>query len=257
MHPLNLKLFRDIGKMKGQMVAVALVMACGLGMMIMFRSLILTLESTRAAYYEGYRFADVFSDVKRAPNSLRSRLQSIAGVAAVETRVTGKATLDLPGLAEPADGMMLSLPDDRAQQLHKLFIRRGRLPEIGSRSEVVVGEAFANAHHFEPGNQISAIIHGAREQLKIVGIALSPEFVFEARPGESLPDNRRFGVFWMNERELASAFQMEGGFNNVLIDVAPGVSTPAGDGRSGSRARSLRRACRLRSERSRFRSAAQ
>ena len=44
MHPLNLKLFRDIGKMKGQMVAVALVMACGLGMMIMFRSLILTLD---------------------------------------------------------------------------------------------------------------------------------------------------------------------------------------------------------------------
>ena len=74
MHPLNLKLFRDIGKMKGQMVAVALVMACGLGMMIMFRSLILTLESTRAAYYEAYRFADVFSDVKRAPNSFSSRV---------------------------------------------------------------------------------------------------------------------------------------------------------------------------------------
>ncbi|MDB6171904.1 MAG: hypothetical protein JWL59_1215 [Chthoniobacteraceae bacterium] len=222
MHPLNIKLFRDIGKMKGQMVSVSLIMSCGLAMMIMARSLILSLESTRDAYYEHNRFADVFCDVKRAPNALRSRLTQIPGVAAVETRVSGKITLDLPGLSEPADGVVLSLPEDRPQQLNLLFVRRGRLPESGSRSEVVVGEAFAKAHGFEPGNTISAIMHGARQTLKIVGIVLSPEYVFESRPGETLPDNRRFGVFWMNERELATAFELNGAFNNVLVDVAPG-----------------------------------
>ncbi len=223
--PLDLKLVRDIGKMKGQIIAVSLVMACGLAMMIMARSLILSLESTRDAYYEQHRFADVFCDVKRAPNSLRTRLAQLPGVAAAETRVTGKITLDLPGLAEPADGMIFSLPEDRPQQLNQLFIRRGRLPEPGSRSEVVVGEAFAKAHGFEPGNELTALMHGARVTLKIVGIVLSPEFVFEARPGETLPDNRRFGVFWMNERELSTAFQLHGAFNNVLVDVAPGQAT--------------------------------
>ena len=207
------------------MIAVSLVMACGLTMLIMMRSLILSLESTRDAYYERYRFADVFSDVKRAPNAMRTRLAEIPGVAAVETRVSGKVTLDLPGLVEPADGMILSLPDDRPQQLNQLFLRRGRLPELGSRSEVVVGEAFANAHAFEPGNEIDALIHGARQRLKIVGIVLSPEFVFEARPGETLPDNRRFGVFWMNERELATAFELDGAFNSVLVDLAPGTGS--------------------------------
>ena len=225
--PLDLKLFRDIGRMKGQMIAVGLVMACGLTMLIMMRSLILSLESTRDAYYERYRFADVFSDVKRAPNAMRTRLAEIPGVAAVETRVSGKVTLDLPGLTEPADGMIFSLPDDRPQQLNQLFLRRGRLPEPGSRSEVVVGEAFAKAHAFEPGNEIAALIHGARQTLKIVGIVLSPEFVFEARGGETLPDNRRFGVFWMNERELATAFELDGAFNNVLVDLAPGARAPA------------------------------
>src|SRR6266700_155410 len=126
--PLDLKLLRDIGKMKGQMVSVSVVMACGLAMMIMARSLILSLESTRDAYYTDHRFADVFCDVKRAPNALRARLE----------RIEGAATVD-----------------------------------------------------------------GARQRLKIVGIALSPEYVFEARPGETLPDNKRFGVFWMNERDLA------------------------------------------------------
>ena len=92
MPPLDLKLLRDIGKMKGQMVAVSIVMACGLAMMSMARSLILSLESTRDAYYSQYRFADVFCDLKRAPNALRPRLARIEGVAAVETRVTGKVT---------------------------------------------------------------------------------------------------------------------------------------------------------------------
>ncbi|HEX8297385.1 MAG TPA: FtsX-like permease family protein [Chthoniobacteraceae bacterium] len=224
MHPLDLKLLRDIGKMKGQMVAVSLVMACGIAMMIMSRSLILSLESTRDAYYDRYRFAEVFSGLERAPNALRNRLAEIAGVAAIETRVSGSLKLDLPGLAEPADGAILSLPEDRPQQLNQLFLRRGRLPEIGSHNEVVLGEAFAKAHGFLPGNTVQATIYGAQQTLKIVGIALSPEYVFEARAGETLPDNRRFGVFWMNERELATALDLDGAFNNVLVDLAPGVA---------------------------------
>jgi putative ABC transport system permease protein len=227
LHPLDLKLIRDMGKMKGQIFAVGLVMACGLAMMIMSRSLILSLESTRDAYYTKHRFADIFCDLKRAPNALRDRLAQIEGVAAIETRVKGKTTLDLPGLREPADGVIHSIPEDREQQLHLLYIRSGRLPELGSHNEVVVGEAFANAHGFQPGDQIDATIYGARQRLKIVGIALSPEYVFESRPGETLPDNRRFGVFWMNERELATAFELDGAFNSVLVDVAPGADPSA------------------------------
>jgi putative ABC transport system permease protein len=226
LHPLDLKLLRDLGKMKGQMIAVALVMACGLAMMIMSRSLILSLESTRDAYYTQHRFADLFCDLKRAPNAIRARLAEIAGVAAVETRVVGRLTLDLPGLAEPADGTIVSLPEDRPQQLHLLYLRRGRLPELGSRNEVVVGEAFADAHGFHPGDTIEATIYGARQRLKVVGIALSPEFVFEARAGEALPDNKRFGVFWMNERELATALELDGAFNSVVVDAAPGQMLP-------------------------------
>jgi putative ABC transport system permease protein len=221
---LDRKLLRDIGKMKGQMVSVSIVMACGLAMMIMARSLIYSLESTRDTYYSEHRFADVFCDVKRAPNALRSRLGRMDGVASVDTRVTGSAKLDLPGIAEPADAEVISLPDDRPQQLNLLYLRRGRMPEVGRANEIVIGEAFAEAHGFEPGDAILATIYGARQRLKIVGIALSPEYVFEARPGESLPDNRRFGVFWMNERDLAKAFKLDGAFNNVLVKVAPGAS---------------------------------
>lgn len=224
MKPLTLKLLRDLGQMKGQMMAVGLVMACGLAMMIMSRSLILSLESTREAYYVSYRFAEIFSDLKRAPNTLRARLTEISGVSLVETRVKGAATLDIPGMVEPADATILSLPDDRPAQLHLLHLRSGRLPESRTEKEVVVGEAFAQAHGLAPGDFVEATIYGARERLKIVGIALSPEFVFESRPGDTLPDNRRFGVFWMGERELAKALNLDGAFNSVLLDLAPGAN---------------------------------
>lgn len=222
MKALDLKLIRDVGKMKGQMLAVGLVMACGLAMMIMARSLILSLEVTRAEYYERHRFADVFCDLKRAPNALRDRLAEIPGVAAVETRVVGSLRMDLPGVAEPADGTILSIPEDRPSQLNLLHLRTGRFPEAGKANEVIMSEAFANAHGFHPGDTVEAILRGGREKLHIVGIALSPEYVFEARPGQVLPDNKRFGVFWMNERDLATAYDMDGAFNNVVVDVAPG-----------------------------------
>lgn len=220
MHPLDLKLIRDLGNMKGQATAVALVMASGLAVMIMARSLIVSLESARDAYYTNCRFADVFCDLKRAPNALRSRLAEIPGIAAVDTRVTGSVILDLPGLKEPADGKIVSLPEDRPQQLNLIFLRTGRLPEPGSNNEVVVGEAFAGAHAFSPGDTIEATIHGARQRLRIVGIGLSPEYVYQTPPGESVPDSRRFGVFWMNERALATALTLNGAFNNVVAEVA-------------------------------------
>ena len=221
--PLDKKLLRDLSHMKGQMVAVSLVMACGLAMMIMSRSLILTLEGTRDAYYQHNRMADVFGSLKRAPLAVSDRIARIDGVAAVEPRVVVDVTLDLPGIAEPATGHIVSLPEDKPQVLNQLFLRSGRLPQPDQRREAVVSEAFANANGLRAGDTVVAIMNGRRDTLIITGIGLSPEFVFEARAGETLPDNNRFGVFWMNYRAVAVAFNLDGAFNDICIDLSPGA----------------------------------
>ena len=222
--PLDRKLLRDLSRMKGQVVAVSLVMACGLAMMIMTRSLILTLDSTRSSYYQQNAMADVFATLKRAPLSAADRLKTLPGVAAIETRVVVDVTLDLPGLAEPATGHIISLPEDGGpQRLNRVFLRTGRFPRPDERREVVLGESFANANGLQPGDSLVAVINGRRETLKICGIGLSPEFVFEARAGETLPDHKRFSVIWMNYRALAVAYNMDGAFNDVCIDLAPGA----------------------------------
>lgn len=222
--PLDLKLLRDLGRMKGQVVAVSLVMACGLAMMIMTRSLIMTLEGTRDDYYQSHRMADVFGSLKRAPLSLRERMLRIPGVAALETRVVRDAVLDLPGVLEPCTAHLVSLPEDGGMPiLNQVFLRRGRMPQVDARREVVVSEAFAEANKLQLGDAVIAIINGHRDQLQITGIGLSPEFVFEARAGETLPDNKRFGVFWMNYRSLAVAYNMDGAFNDFAVDLPPGA----------------------------------
>lgn len=223
--PLDKKLLRDIGRMKGQVLAVSLVMACGLAMMIMTRSLILTLESTRDAYYQKYAFGDVFASLKRAPLDVAERLSALPGVATVETRVVVDVTLDLPGQSAPATGHMVSLPEDGAvPKLNRVFLRSGRFPRLDERREVVLGEAFALANGLHPGDSLVAVINGRRETLQICGIGLSPEFVFEARAGETLPNHKRFSVIWMNYHALAVAYNLDGAFNDVCIDLAPGAS---------------------------------
>lgn len=223
--PLDRKLLRDLGRMKGQVLAVSLVMACGLTMMIMTRSLILTLESTRATYYQQYALADVFSTLKRAPLAAADRLKTLPGVATVETRVVVDVTLDMPGQSAPATGHIISLPKDgEPQKLNRVFLRSGRFPRTDDRREVVVGESFATANSLHPGDSLVAVINGRRETLQICGIGLSPEFVFEARAGETLPDHKRFSVIWMNYRALAVAYNLDGAFNDVSIDLAPGVA---------------------------------
>ncbi len=221
---LDRKLWRDLRRMKGQAIAVALVMACGLAMMIMARSLIYSLESTRLEYYEANRFAEVFVELKRAPNAIASRIGELPGVAAVQSGISVQVTLDIPGLDEPASGMVRSLPDFGSQQLNRLFLRSGRWLGPGAVNEVLVGEAFATANRLEPGDNIAMLLNGKRQELRIAGIVLSPEFIFESRPGAALPDNRTYGTFWMPYKELARAFDLDGAFNHLTLTLAPGAS---------------------------------
>ena len=222
---LDRKLLRDLHALKSQGLAVALVMACGLTMMIVTRSLILSLETTRDAYYGEHRFAEVFARLKRAPNAVREQLAAIPGVAAVQTGIAIQVTLDVPGLAEPAVGLINSLPERGESVLNRPYVRAGRLP-LGrtTRGELAVGEAFAAAHQLKPGGSISAILNGTKQTFRLSGVVLSPEFVFEAPPGAALPDNKTYGVFWMPYKELATAFQLYGAFNSVAIALAPGAS---------------------------------
>jgi putative ABC transport system permease protein len=224
MRPLDRKLYRDLWHMRGQVTAIALVVACGVAAFIAMQSTYHSLIASQDSYYAEYRFVDVFAHVKRAPESLTGRMAEIPGVGALETRVIADVILDVPGVEEPATGRLVSIPSRGSPLLNALHMESGRYPE--QIDEVAISGAFSRANHLRPGATLDAVINGRWQRLRVVGVALSPEFIYEIRGGDLFPDNRRFGVLWMNRQALGAAFNMEGAFNDVAIKLGPGGSEP-------------------------------
>jgi len=226
MSALNRKLLRDLLQMKGQSLAISLVMASGVATFVMALCTLESLQRNQQTYYDRYRFAHVFAQLKRAPQTLAGRIERIPGVAQAETRVVVDVNLDVPGMAEPAVGRLISIPERGRPKINDIFLRSGRYIEPRAEGEVLVSEAFAVAHGLQPGDTVRAVINGKRDELRIVGVALSPEYVMQIRQGDLLPDPKRFGVFWMGREELAAAYDMEGAFNDVSLRLMRGASLP-------------------------------
>ena len=224
LRPLTIKLLRDLWRLRAQSFAIALVIAAGVGMVIMSFGMIRSLEATRAAYYDRYRFADVFAPVRRAPVSVIAQVRALPGIAYAEGRVTTSAVLDVPGVAEPVSARIHSLPNPNG--LNLLVLRSGRLPDPARADEAVVNEAFAKAVRLELGEKFNALLYGKRVELRLAGTVLSPEYVYAVAPGQVFPDNRRYGIIWMNRAPLAGALDLTNSFNEGLIRLAPRASEP-------------------------------
>lgn len=225
MNALDQKLLRDLTRMWGQALAVAMVIACAVAVVVMSRSLIRTLETIRDDYYDQYRFADVFVQLKRAPLPMADRVAEISGVDKIQPRITTMARLDIPEMIEPVNAKFISIPEHPIDGLNRIHLRKGRYIRPNS-NEIIVSESFAIGQNLELGDTLNAVIHGHREAMTIVGVGLSPEFVFESRPGDVIPDNRRFGIIWIGYKEIAAAMDMDGAFNDLTLSLSPSASEP-------------------------------
>jgi putative ABC transport system permease protein len=219
---LRRKLLRDLRRSRTQVLSIAAVVGCGVMAAMAMRGTLTAVSAARDRYYAEYRFANVFASVKRAPESVAQRVGAIPGVGAVETRVVIVATLDVPGLAEPATGQIVSVPARQVPMPNDLVIRTGRYPESGD--EALVSDQFATLNSLTVGDTIGAVINGRWQRIRVAGVATSPEYVYEMGAGGFMVDNRRFGVLWMTRDALERAAAMDGAFNNVSVLLVPGAN---------------------------------
>ena len=224
---LDRKLLRELTRLKGQIATIALVLASGITSFISMRGTYASLESSRDSYYDRSRFAHVFAAAERVPESLARHIESLPGVENVQTRIAEDVTLPIEGMPRPAYGRILSLPMTGEPATNALHLRDGRLPRRGRSDEVVVLESFARAHGLRPGHSVPAVVNGKLRTLRVVGSALSPEFVYAIRPGAMVDDPKRYAVLWMERSTVASAFELDGAFNDVTLRLQPGASEVA------------------------------
>ena len=227
MRALFRKLLRDLARLKGQLVTIALVVACGVASFVTMQANYDSLLRSRDAYYAKHRFADVFAHLERAPASLEDRLETLPGVAQVQTRVTEGVMVPMPEMARPATGTLVSLPDVGEPALNRVHLVAGRPLDPDASGEVLVLDSFAEAHDLLPGDQLSVVIGGAMRTLDVVGLAMSPEYVLTMPPGEMVINPKRVAVLWMSESQAAAAVDMAGAFNDVTVRLQPGADDTA------------------------------
>lgn len=227
MKALDRKLLRDLRLMWSQAVTIALVVASGIGGFVTSLSAVDSLALARDDFYAAGRFADVFASVKRAPNATADVLRELPGVADVQTTVQAIVRIEIPGLSDPIIGQLIGLDARRPPRMNLVSVSAGQtLTAAGTHSDgsipALVSEGFAQARHLKPGDVLDVLMNGKRRTLRMVGTALSPEFVFAGLWG--MPDMRSYGIFWIDHETLAAAYDMEGAFNQVAVKLAPGAS---------------------------------
>lgn len=224
---LTRKALRDLWQLRGPAVAIAIVTMCGVAAFVALRSMVHHLEQSQLQYYATNRFGQLFATVRRAPRAVLTRVARLPGVEAVDGWVTGDVLMDVPGLAEPATGRIVGLLPDAPQRVNRVSIVRGQAPTPGSRHDVVLSEGFAQANGLVPGDTLAAVLNGTRRPLRVTGIGLSPEYIYEIGPGAVLPDARRYGILWMDRGVVELDFGMTGAWNTMALRLAPDASAPS------------------------------
>lgn len=223
MRAIHRKALRDLWHMRGQALAIAAVIAAGIAMLVMSAATLASLQDTRARLYQDYRFSDVWAQVKRAPESLAARVAEIPGVAEVETRLSAAAKIELPDYQEPIEAVVQSLPDQGEPLQNRLYLRAGRMLAPFAHDEMLVSDAFAQAHHLQPGDRLRATLYGRTQWFSIVGMAVSPEYIYQIKPGAMFPDYEHYAIVWTSRRALAAALDMNGAFNQLTVMLTPGA----------------------------------
>jgi putative ABC transport system permease protein len=224
MKALDRALFRDFARLRAQVVTLSLVVAAGATVFVAMKVTVDALDGARAQYFRAQRFSDLFVSCKRAPRALLPDLSQISGVAELEGRVKGSAQMFVRPGAPPATAQLVSLDPRAVAPMNAVRIRRGRLPDPARDDEVVLNEPFADANHLQPGDPIWAVLNGRLRRLRVVGVGISPEFVFSLPPGVVSPNDERYGVAWMLRAPLEAAFDLGGSFNDVVVRLAPGAA---------------------------------
>ena len=217
--PMTRKLMRDLWMMRGQGIALATVIGCGVAIFLMMNGTHGSLLQARESYYASFRMADGWAPVRRAPNALIDHIKTIDGIRRAEGRISSGAILNIDGILEPVTAKLISLPRYGKPLINDVYLRWGRYPDRSAPDEVVVSEDFLKVHSLGAGDKIAANIYGVKRELIVVGAGLSPEFLYAIPPGEMVPNASRYAIMWMGEEALDHAFNMDGAFNEVTFTI--------------------------------------
>jgi len=225
---LSRKLLRDVRRTAGQFAAVGAVITCA---MVVFISLWVAYGSllvSRDRYYERYHFADFFAHLEKAPRSALAKAASIPGVWRVRGRIVKDVALEVEGNDGAPVGRIISMPESRSGLINDIHLVTGSYFPGAAANEVIVSQRFADANGLRLGSTFRATINERKEELRVVGTAYSPEYVYSiSSAGQWMPNDAGFGIIFAKEKFVEDAFDMTNAFNDLVGLLRPGANVDA------------------------------
>lgn len=223
MKVLDRKLLRELRSTGFLLLAVGSIMAIGVSAYNALGSAYRNLTIAQRLYYTDCRMADFSLDLKKAPLADVAVIAQLPGVVEIRPRIQFFATVDLENVVEPINGIVISMPNERRQVIDDIVLRQGGYFTDRRDNEVILNDAFARANKIYPGMWIHLLLNNRRQELFVVGTAISSEFTYLVGPGSFVPDAKRLGVFYLKQTFAEEVFDFQGACNQVLGRLAPQV----------------------------------
>ncbi len=215
------KAVRAILSNKKAYAACILLIAVGVLIYVSMGVATNSLESARDNYFEEYALADIFAKVKLIPVSDAEILQNIEGIDEVMGRLTYDARVVMEDNKEIINLRLISHNNSPTQTLNKHYLVEGT--EISSPDDILIGEAFVNAHNLKVGDKIKLIIQGKEYTFNICGKVQSPEYVYAIKDSKQLmPSPETFSFAYVSENALANSMNMQGLYNDLSFKLQDG-----------------------------------
>jgi putative ABC transport system permease protein len=218
---LDLKLLREVRGSGTILLAITSIIAVGVMCFVYMRTAYYNLSVAKFRYYNQCRMADFWIELKKAPLAEIEPLANLPGVTGIRPRIQFFATVDLERVATPLNGLVLSLPDAREPMINDIVIQSGGYFTDRRDNEVIVNAAFARRHRIAPGRKIHLLLNNRRQELEVVGTAISSEFVYLVAPGSIAPDPEHFGVFYIKRSYAEEVFDFDGATNQIVGQLDP------------------------------------
>ncbi len=228
MSVLDRKLRRELLASSLLLTAIAGIIAVGVACLVTMGTAYRNLGEAKTRYYAQCRMADFSIELKKAPLADLEALAALPGVAEIRPRIQSYATLSVEDRIRPVNVQALSLPDTRQPVINDIVLRQGGYFTDRRRNETIVNDAFARHHGIRPGDWIRVILNNRREELFVVGTAISSEFIYLIGPGAIFPDPDQFGVLYVKQSYAEDVMDFEGATNQVLGLLAPGAQVRLG-----------------------------
>ena len=226
MNTLTRKLLRSLVLRKGQFIAVVSVVAIGIMLYIAMSNSYQNLQKSQQDFYDKKDFADYYFQVVKAPERITKQIENLAGVDQVSGRITEDLALIKTDESRATARIVTYEPEDK-EELNKLYMLTGRIFSSGSSGgemEAVVDPQFMAANGLIPGDSISIVKDGRQINIRVVGSATGPEFIYVVKDAVTMfPDPEIFGIIMLPQRQVQQAFNMSGQINQILIKFDPGL----------------------------------